>query len=319
MAIPRGGDFFFRNSPEAALSADLIAYETEWYFQHGIGHWNNQFGREHMKNLEEDLNRQSCWPGMLQMDQVHQIGSSEEIRKKYGIPQDKKIILVLPWTTYVGGFWSDKVFCEKNRFKAIANTILKRRWEYLKSALWGRNYEAIKKSLLKLEKNNDALIVIKTRDKVESDPFFKNHIIVSDDSYYPATILELMKISSLCVSIRSGSVRESAFMGVPKISISYEIEWLDRYSPEQLKLERLLYNDEEGSLFKFQDAITDLSIEKAIQELPHLKIQEMKVCSKARQNYIEKFVGNDVGDSSERLINEIQKRIYDRNQSCYRN
>ena len=122
-----------------------------------------------------------------------------------------------------------------------------------------------------------------------------------DQSYYPATILELLSIASLCVHFFSSTAYESVFLGVPSLCIEPSAEdiGLPQVWTEQLN------NTREGGVFNFPGASYHLSLPELFEELPRRSLKDFPLEPAARARFLETFVGFDDTKSSDRLLDLV--------------
>src|SRR5262249_34679142 len=138
---------------------------------------------------------------------------------------------------------------------------------------------------------NGALLVVKSRlkDPVSRHTAARADRVFYDESYYPATILELLSIASLCVHFFSSTAYESVFLGVPSLCITPRDEdiglpavWME-----------LLNNTREGGVFNFPGASYHLSLPELFEDLPRRSLKDFPVDPTARARFLETFVGFD--------------------------
>ena len=151
---------------------------------------------------------------------------------------------------------------------------------------------------------NGAALVVKARakDPVPSYLARRADRVLYDEHYYPATILELLKISALCLHFFSTAAYEAAYAGVPSICIAPGAddlgfpalwrEWFLSVAP--------------GTSFNFRGAVYAIGLPEVVGGFPGKRIADFPLDPVARAQYVEKFVGFDDGKSSDRVLDAVQ-------------
>jgi hypothetical protein len=184
-----------------------------------------------------------------------------------------------------------------------------RRFEYAKHIWHGWNDARLVNSLRRFCKKHDALLVVKSRIKTPIPTYLQRaaDVVVFDDSYYPASILQVLSVASLCVSFCSGAVIEAAASSVPHLALTFSEEDYFKNSgnaKEQIMF-REFYKLDEGTLFQFARVSKAIPIPTAIDALPELALDDFALDPSARLQYLRRYAGGDDGRSSARLLEQV--------------
>ncbi len=146
---------------------------------------------------------------------------SADIRSKYSLPSNKKIVLLLSFN--IGNeLWRKYVFGSPNWLYSLAALIYFH--EYSKIPLiWSQpKLKRILAELKQWTRQNNAILVTKTRSKQNEPSYLKrttDYLITDTGSWLPYPALELMSISDLVVSFNSTGIIESSALGKFMLSI----------------------------------------------------------------------------------------------------
>lgn len=192
--------------------------------------WMKLFSRENVGNC--------YYVGCPALNSI--VYNAGAIRNKYSLPPDVPIITYFagdhPHLTYIPGFfnriWYRYIFCDDlwvGKLQFIAKLL----------SIFTITELTLLRALKKYANENGYFLIVKTRSKrVLSNLFHENsNIVFYDESLYPSTGYELMKISSLVVCLASTAQIEALHFGVPGISLypdrcaSYFEKILDKIFP----------------------------------------------------------------------------------------
>ncbi len=259
----------------------------------------------------EELSRKFTVVGVPEFDQVKAIDPSA-VRARLGLPSDRPVVLYLPYPVKSNPqtFWLRHVYSPQNRVRrglAVLTTLHFRYWRHVAHDWCDvRVVEAVRAFC----DANNALLVVKSRFKDPVPPYTQKRadLVMYDECYYPATILELLAISSLCVHFFSSTVCEAVFLGVPSLCLAP--------APEDMGLSsawsETLCNVREGGVYHFPGASYYLSLPELFEELPRRSFKNFALDPLARARFVEKFLGFDDARSSERLLDLIEAARGDR-------
>ena len=139
-----------------------------------------------------------------------------------------------------------------------------------------------------------------------SAPVQKNADLVvwdSEQEYDSPVLKELLTVSGICLSYFSFSVVTSVFAGVYHLSA--------KIPPETLvdDQERYWFSAKKNSLYLYEGVCDAWPIDKVINELPGISLNNFRVNPQARKEYVRKFIGYDDYDSSKRILDELQRGL----------
>jgi hypothetical protein len=241
--------------------------------------------------------------GFPQMDAFARIDAAK-IRERLGISPDQKVVLALPidlsgWSGSWPNFFAAgglKQWQALLRSRNEANFV-RRYWQW---ALRGWNDNKLANSISVFCKKNDALFMIKGREK---DPLRKAWLSRAnrafyDESHYPPTAFEAIAISSLCILFYSTAAQEAAYAGVPSLCV-------DRPNRDLLK-HRLWRVNTVGGPYNFPGVVDWMTLPKVMTEFQNRSIREFHVDQAARQKYLEIYNGPADHRASERVLDLLQ-------------
>ncbi len=293
--------------PDGVLAWDLLALYSRWWLD-----WSAQYFAA--EGLLTDTNgyltaaaARSRFVGLPELDAARLIDSAE-VRRRWGIPAGKPVVVLFPFPQGVGkaSFWPRSICAEPSRLKQLANLALHRRLEYLRDVWRGWNDRNVVRALRKFCDRQGAHLVVKSREKTPVPDYttaLADHCVY-DDSHYPATVLEALSIASLSVSYYSNSVFESALLGVPHLCVTYSAE---DYNGSASNFFSMFYTAAEGSAFQFGGVSTAWSIAETLQRLPETALDDFTMDREAHARYVEKFLTHDSGDGGIRTIDAIER------------
>ena len=172
--------------------------------------------------------------------------------------------------------------------------------------LRGNGYPALVEALREFCARTGAALVVKSREK-NADPRFLRRVadvFLYDEEVYPYTSVELMSIADLCVHFQSGAVLESAFAGVPSLSIAVSQEHLRQYSSFDE-----VYGGRPGSLQNFPGVVWHADPTGAIDRLRGASLGDFRLDVDAHQRYVDKFLGYADTGSSVRVLTAIERAL----------
>jgi len=147
---------------------------------------------------------------------------------------------------------------------------------------------------------NGAALVVKARPKDPARSYLARVAdrVIYEETDYPAIILEVLSIASLCVHSFSTVAYEAAYAGVPSICITADGDDLG-FPP--LWREWFL-STAPGSSFNIPGVIYPLTVEQMVSDFSRRRLADFPLHPAARAHYLETFVGFDDGKSSDRLL-----------------
>ncbi|MCI0438112.1 MAG: hypothetical protein L0177_03160, partial [Chloroflexi bacterium] len=242
---------------------------------------------------------------------------ADEARREMEIPSGKAVVVYLP-TSASGASLYEKVFIASSKFRQAAFIMRARQWRNLRCLLQPFSDKALVKSVRRFCDANDAFLLVKTRRK-QPLPDYLEHAadrIVFDETEYPATILKTLSVASLCVSAYpSSSINDAAAMGVPFLCFYRD----DRFWPYSFRNNsyvrspgEVLFDIRESDYFNYPGFAYAMHDVDAINRLPGLAISDFVLDGKARQSFVEKFIGALDGKNGHRIVDEVEALLESR-------
>lgn len=312
-------DLFVNSGPAGMRCSDLVALHSDWWLSWCAEYFHQQGLIEDGHAFFREMAGRVVSVGLPELDQASLIDPAE-VRERLGLPPDRPIVTLLPFpgATNPRSFWANKLFLEPNPAKRLLHVLRHRRPEYLGHVLNGHTDHAVIRALRAFCDRNGALLVIKSRLKTPIPGYAREMAdrCIYDDSYYPATVIEAIAVSSLCVGFYSAAVTEAAALGVPYLCLAYSpTDYLDG-DPSGLSRYRHFFNRQEGGFFQFRGVSTTMSIAEALARLPVSTLGAFTIDAAARAAYMAKFLGSDDRQSSRRLLAALANTLATRASTC---
>ena len=256
----------------------------------------------------------------------------KNIRKNFDISDRKNIVLYLPfaadaklsieendaWWNAFAGIYCSKIKLLKRQnieisfikyFDVIIEKIISifKIFKYKESRKYfikGYNEPKVFKAIKKFCTKNNLLLVVKPRKKYAVTEYVRNNadIFVNDDEkkQYPTILQDLFSISDLIIGHFSVAVLESISFGKPYLNIeSSKLGFIDQ-------AHRSLFLNDEDSMFNFKSSVYNWSASKMISDFGKMSISDFKMDSKAREEYMRKFIGPIDGSAAERFYDYLE-------------
>lgn len=270
VALQNGFDTGSISGKNLAIPGRFFVYSKEWLnFFIGCSQADN------VKSVGFWLNEQKT------------IVNKEEIKKKWGILENKKVVLLLPfpfgsslktfWTKYVYG---TRFVSKQNDFKLSG---------------------AIKRFC----DNNNAVLLVKCRKKDPAKRYLNKmaNKVLYDESFYPSTTMECLTIADICFNFYSTAAIEAISMNVPNVCVAPEVKnWKDIQS---LLWQAIL--EKEKDFFDFPGVSYLKTIPEIINNLANQTFADFPFIREKQNQYMQKFAGSNNNGSAEKIIFEIEK------------
>ncbi|HRN50767.1 MAG TPA: hypothetical protein PLC52_06675 [Anaerolineales bacterium] len=294
-------DLFAVNTVEQLASSDYVCLYTPFWLDYAVEYYaavNGATREQVLAPLEAKL----AYTGFAQMDAFGLI-DPDEVRTRWGIPQDKRVVLVLPLDlTGWPGLWPH--FFQKTGLRQWY-ALWKARKErgfvstYWQWALKGWNDARLAQAIKQFAERNNAIMLIKGREKDLFRPAWSEHAFGTyyDDKHYPSTVFEAIAIADLCVLFYSTAVQEAVYANVPALCI-------DRPNKDIVK-HHLWRRADVGGPYHFPGAVSWMSIPEAIQTLPATDLGVFVNDTQAREDYLAKFNGPADHRACERILDLV--------------
>ncbi|MCK4791560.1 MAG: CDP-glycerol glycerophosphotransferase family protein [Desulfobacteraceae bacterium] len=233
----------------------------------------------------------------------------EAIYEKYGIPKDKKVVLLLPFPWSIPfDTWSHIIYKHQNKALKLARIFIHRKLLYIPQVFNSADDLKVAKSIRQFADKNNAVFIIKGRLKNKIPNYLQKLAdkVFWDKSYYPYTIMELMYIADLCINFYSDGIKESVFCNTPCICLGPKKEQWGVYR------KRFSLNDfslKPYSNYNYEGVVYNESVDDFAAEFPNKTFDDYPLDEKNRDSFIKKFLGFTDLRSSERIYNDISQRI----------
>lgn len=294
-------DLFAVNTVEELASSDYVCLYTPFWLEYAVEYYAAASGATR-EQVVKPLEGKLAYTGFAQMDAFGLIDPAE-VRVRWGIPQDKRVVLVLPldlagWP----GMWPH--FFQKHGWRQWYALWKARKERGFVSTYWcwalkGWNDARLAQTIKQFADRNNAVMLVKGREKDPLRPVWSELAFSAlyDDEHYPATVFEAIAIADVCVLFYSTAVQEAVYANVPALCI-------DRLNKDIVK-HRIWRRADVGGAYHFPGAVWWMSIPKAIQSLPVAPLEEFVITPKAREDYLEKFNGPADHCASERILDLV--------------
>lgn len=308
------GPSTFHYTSDQLEGCDLLALHSPWWLQWGVAHRAVLEGESDVPALRARIEPRCLYVGYPEAESV-QLVNRESVRRRWGIPGDQPVVVLLPFPQGVGkqSFWPKKIFAEPRRSRRIFNAVAHREFGYLPAA-WGRENDAdIAQGIRAFCDKNGAFLLVKSREKTPIPDYLRAVAdqCIYDEGFYPPTVVEALSIASLCISYYSGGVMEATALGVPHVCIAFRAEDYLGRSPKTSDAAyfKTFYTRSPGGLFEFPGVSRTMSAREAIAALPERTFDDFRIEPTAQRNYLQKFFGGSDGRSAARAIDAIQSTV----------
>jgi hypothetical protein len=256
-------------------------------------------------SAEMDLSARSAISGSTMLDQFSVVDRAA-IRKRYGLGLDQPVVLFMSLKMAVPDAWRRLFWGAGPRGWRALRALASGHVGWVPEILRGNGYPALVETLREFCARTGAALVVKSREK-NADPRFLHRVadvFLYDEEVYPYTSIELMSIANLCVHFQSGAVLESAFAGVPSLSIAVSQEHLRQYSSFDE-----VYGGRPGSLQNFPGVVWHADPTGAIDRLRGASLGDFRLDADAHRRYVDKFLGFADTGSSVRVLTAIERAL----------
>jgi hypothetical protein len=295
------------SDPAGYRVIDVTFYQSA--FQRAL-HWQQPRFRSWTGDFsvlrrEMDLESRSAVSGSTMLDQRALVEDPAAVKRKYGLPADKPVVLFMSLKMEVGEGERRLVW---GRRPALARATVAVATGYSALAgkiLSGNPYRALAGSVRDFCRRNRATLVVKSREK-NRDPGFVRRmadlLVERDDEVFPYTSMQLMAAADLCIHFQSGAVLEAAACGVPSLSIKVPPSY-DRDLPAYEET----WEAKPGSLQNWDGLVWSSDPDDASSRLADAALTAFAPDPDARRRYVERYLGFDDTRSSERVLDVIER------------
>ncbi len=255
--------------------------------------------------VAETIRRRGTLVGIPEMDQCHWIDPAP-VRCALGLEPDRPVVLYIPFPfrSNPRTFWVRHVYGGRSRPLERLAVWWTGRGEYRDHIAQGWNDRRVVEAVRAFCDANGAALVVKARAKDPVPGYLSRRAdhVLYDQSYYPATILELLRISSLCVHFFSTVAYEAAYAGVPSVCVAPRGEDLG-FSPAW---KEWFLNLDVGGSFNFPGVVYPVGLGEFVDGFAGKRLGDYALEPAARAQYVERFVGFDDGKSADRVLDAVQ-------------
>jgi hypothetical protein len=246
--------------------------------------------------------------GFPEMDQLPDIDRSR-VRQRLGLSPGRPVVVYapFPFMSNPRPFWVRHIYGARNRLHQRLAVAVAGRREYRAHVERGWTDRRVVDAVRRFCEANGAALIVKARAKDPVPGYLARsaHAVLYDESYYPATVLEIMSIASLCVHFLSSIAYEAASAAVPSICIAPSRDDLGFPAVWQ----EWFYSLDEGESFNFPGVVHPLGLDAVLHELPSARLSDFPLELPARARYIEKFIGFDDAKCSDRVLDAVQSLV----------
>ena len=232
------------------------------------------------------------------------------LRTRLGLPPDRPVVLYLPFPfqSVARDFWPHRIHGSR-RATALLHVLAPGRrawWPYVRR---GWNDRALVAGLRRFCDANGAVLAVKSRMKNLVPRYLRAlaDVTLYDDAYYPATILELLAVSSLCVHYYSFALSEAVYARVPSVCISPTADEWPQIRAQKMAVEA--FSPKPESFYNFPGAVWSLSIPEAFEDLPRRPLGAFALDEGRRQAFLAKFFGPEDLDVAARIHDDVERRL----------
>jgi hypothetical protein len=305
-------DTFVINSIEMLNSCNRLALQTPWWADWATSYYEGKGATAGDQAIRARLEGHAEYVGYPEAD-ARRLIDPQEVRRRWGIPHGQPVVALLPFPQGVGraSFWPKKIFGDARRARRLLHMLAQRQFRYWRRALSDASDEDVVRALRAFCDREGAFLLVKSRRKTPIPRYTRAaaDLCLVDESYYPATILEVMSIASLCVSFYSSAVHEAAAMSVPNLCITFTPEdYLGEDRADYILFDRF-YTRAEGSMFQFAGVSETATPAEAIATLKTRPLSGFTVDPVARQAYLRKFLGDDDGRGAARVLEVVERSV----------
>ncbi len=258
--------------------------------------------------VRETLARRAVLVGIPEMDQCHWI-DPEAVRARLGLEPGRPVVLYIPFpfASNPSTFWVRHVYGRSSALWSRLAIALARRREYRTHVDRRWTDRRVVGAVRAFCDRNGAAFVVKARAKDPVPPYLARAAdrVLYDEAYYPATILELLKISALCLHFFSTVAYEAAYAGVPSVCVAPSGDDLG-FPP---LWQEWFLNVDAGGSFNFPGVVYARALGEFLDGFAASRISDYPLEPAARAQYVEKFIGFDDGKSADRVLDAVQSLV----------
>ena len=294
--------------PETLLEPDVTCMFSSFWAAQATQFFGDRSPSPHGQILREGMREKLMVTGCPELDLCARL-DPVAIRRKYGIPSDRPVVLWLPHDYHAHDPWEMLVFRRQWHPRILAQAVRQRRWDLAAQLATDPTHARLMRSVRAFCDRANAFLWVKSRikdrpaqvDRAVADLF------TFDQSYYPATILEALAVADLCIHVLSVTVMEAAYAGVASLClVPPRGSW---FMDEPHTSWRSVADDilAPETLWHFPGMAFMLSVKEAASRLGEMSLADFRVDEARRRAYVERFVGLSDGDSASRVLQAARR------------
>lgn len=273
----------------------------------------NRGSRDSQESIFQEIDRKCVPVGFPEADQCSNLNATL-IRKKFGIPDNKKVLLLLPFPWRIPfSIWTHIVYQHQPVLIKVFRLLYHRALEYLPDVKDKIDDLKLTESIRTFAENNDALFIVKGRLKNKIPKYLRRMAdrIFFDEDFYPFTTIELLFIADLSISFYSAAIMESVLVKTPTICLApkggtYWPGYEDRYHLDN-------FSPEHGSFYNYNGIVYYQKVDKFISGFANQSFDDFKLIDKEHNKFVKKFLGFNDYNASERIYQDLTIRMNETN------
>jgi hypothetical protein len=260
-------------------------------------------------DILKEIDRKCVPVGFPEADQCSDFNVSV-IKKKYDIPENKKIILLLPFPWRIPfDAWTHIVYQPSPAIFKYIRLLLHGALRYIPDVKNRIDDLSLTESIKAFAANNDAVFIVKGRLKNKVPNYLRELAdkVVFDEGFYPFTTIELLFISDLSISFYSASIMESVLVRTPTICLapkggSYWPGYDDRHNFRS-------FSPDPYSFYNYDGIVYYQTVDKFISNFVNQTFDDFRLNDNNCNKFIEKYLGFDDYNASERIYKDLVLRM----------
>jgi len=306
--IQSGGDIMF--SKNIAAADVVFIFNDNW--RTWWKKWLLNFkvvSNEEEQNIFEQIETKAIACGFAEADQLKKF-NREQICKKYGLPLDRRIVILLPFPWRVPFcIWSHIIYKPQSRLLKLLRIAIMRQWSKWQDVFTMADDKKVTKAIRKFADKNNAFFIVKGRLKNKVPRYLAKAAdkVIFDDSFYPYTIMELFFVADLCIHFYSDAIKECAVANVPSICLgpTRREDWT--CIAERFFLEE--FSPKPGSYYNFDGVVYNESVDNFATNFGDESFDNYAMKPVERAKFVKKFLGFDDYNAGKRIYEDLLKRV----------
>lgn len=290
---------------------DLSYFDVIYTYSESWEHWwKDYIDVKKIRNISlKEIEEKCINIGFPEFDQCKTFDSIL-IRKKYQIPDKKKVILLFPfpWRLQFSP-WTHIVYKPQPRFIKFIRLFLHRSMSLWQDVRQDINDFRLTQAIKAFARKNDAMFIVKGRQKNRIPGYLRKMAdrVYFDESYYPFITLELLYIADLSISFYSAAIMESVITRTPTINLAPKNEgywpgYDDRHNMPA-------FSPKPGSFYNYEGVVFYEAVDRFIASFREKTFNDYQLDGDRAGEFLKKFMGPDDHQACERLYADLSKRL----------